>query len=275
MSLRLRSVDAVSLASSRMAGEEAEQERRSFLRKALSAAGLSASVILNSPTLASAVDGNISSSTAKVTSKITIQLKGLPSDTDEFSEDIITIGLFGDDAPQPVSILQKLVSSDGYFAKCKPKESRTLQREQLEANKVYNSCMDTQDTKGVTYDLSIVWRIVKDERIDLGAVSGKYIARESPFFEGGNNQLKHDIEGVVSVRKGSDGAFCFSIYPGGQKQGNVELDEDYIVVGRVIDGMDVVRKLNNVPVVQSAGINYKGFSGNASSKRSAPSRACR
>jgi len=142
----------------------------------------------------------------------------------------------------------------------------------LEANKVYNSCMETQDTKGVTYDLSTVWRVVKNERIDLGAVSGKYVSRESPYFEGGNASLKHDLEGVVSVRRGSDGRFGFTIYPGnGDGAGtgsNAELDEDNIVIGRVIDGMDIVRRLNQIPVVKSA-----GFGGGQ--KRSAPSRACR
>jgi len=221
-----------------------------------------------------------SSSDAQITSKIFLQLKGLPTDEsndlNEFSEDIITIGLFENDAPQASSILKQLVSKDGYKTKCKPKEVRTLQREQLEANKVYNSCMETQDTKGVTYDLSTVWRVVKGERIDVGAVSGKFVARENPVFAGGNNKLKHDVEGVVSVRKGSDGGFGFVIYPGTSGITNADLDEDNIVVGRVIDGMDVVRRLNQIPVIQSAGLNYKGLGGSTSSKRSAaPSRACR
>jgi len=152
-----------------------------------------------------------------------------------------------------------------------------LQREQLEANKVYNSCLEMQYTKGVNYDLSTVWRVVKDERIDLGAVSGKFISRENPVFAGGNDMLKHDAEGVVSVRKGSDGGFGFTIHPGASGKTNAELDEDNIVVGRVIGGMDVVRRLNKITVVQSAqGFNYKGMSGSASSKRNAaPSRACR
>eukprot|EP00979_Chaetoceros_neogracilis_P008643 scaffold1917_cov218-Chaetoceros_neogracile.AAC.2 len=41
----------------------------------------------------------------------------------------------------------------------------------------------------------------------------------------------------------------------------------------VIGGMDVIRRLNQIAVVQSAqGFNYKGVSGSASA---APSRACR
>lgn len=222
-----------------------------------------------------------SSADAKITSKIFIQLKGLPTDESndirqQDSDDVITIGLFELDAPQPTAILKQLVSNEGYPAKCKPKEVRTLQREQLEANKVYNACMETQDSKGVNYDLSTVWRVVKDEMIDLGAVSGKFVSRESPIFQGGNEMLKHDVEGVVSVRKGNDGGFGFTIYPGssnnnnGGFSSNVELDQDNIVVGRVIGGINVVKRLNELPVVQSP---IGG--GGSSNKRIAPSRACR
>ena len=259
-------------------GMEQSSCRRSFLAQGL-ALPLCSSLLIQSslPNIVKAEESSSSSFNAQITSKIFIQLKGLPTEESNdlpiVPEDIITIGLFGNDAPQPTSILEQLVSTGGYPAKCKPKEVRTLQREQLEANKVYNACMETQDTKGVNYDLSTVWRVVRDERIDLGAVSGKFVARESPFFEGGNSNLKHDVEGVVSVRKGSDGSFGFTIFPGSGS--NKDLDEDNIVIGRVIDGMDVVRRLNQIPVVQSAqGLNYKGFSG-GSSKRSAPSRACR
>eukprot|EP00957_Ditylum_brightwellii_P155412 11830154-Ditylum_brightwellii.AAC.1 len=38
--------------------------------------------------------------------------------------------------------------------------------------------------------------------------------------------------------------------------------------------MDVVERLNNVPVVQSAGVNYMALAGGAKGKNS-PTRACR
>jgi cyclophilin family peptidyl-prolyl cis-trans isomerase len=243
-------------------------DRRSFLTKSIVASQcISFPAVLSYPAFAEATS---SVSNAKITSKIFITLKGLPSDesnTDPSSESTIVIGLFGDDAPGPVSILEKLVSSNGYPALCKPKEIRTLQREQLEANKVYSSCLETQDTKGVNYDLSTVWRVEKDKRIDLGAVSGKFVAREFPIFEG-RNEFKHDTEGVVSVRRGNDGGFGFTIYPGSTGTTNPELDEENIVVGMVIEGVDVVRRLNNIPVVQSALSGGQG-------KRSSPTRACR
>ena len=255
----------------------ASPTRRSFLTKTIVAPFLSTSgLVLATNNNANAIDGSSSTSNAEITSKIFIELKGLPpSDPDStaFEKNIITIGLFGKDAPQPVSVLEQLVSSSGYPAKCKPREERLLQREQLEANKVYNSCMEMQDNKGVNYDLSTVWRIVKGERIDLGAVSGKFVAREYPAFEG-SNSFKHDAEGVVSVRSGNDGGFGFTIYPG-TVGGGIDLDETNIVVGRVIGGMDVLRRLNQVPVVQSSAVGYKALSGGDPSKRSAPSRACR
>ena len=88
-------------------------------------------------------------------------------------------------------MLKALVSPTGLKAPCKPREIRSLQKEQLEANKVYNSCVEGQD-KGVNYDYATIWRVVKDERIDVGAVSGKFIAREFPNFEG-TNDLKNDV----------------------------------------------------------------------------------
>lgn len=245
-------------------------DRRSFLSKSAAIIPFIACDTLRPRHALADASSNFSAADAKITSKIFITLKGLPtedSSDDPNAESTIVIGLFGNDSPGPVSILEKLVSTNGYPAKCKPKEIRSLQREQLEANKVYNSCLETQDTKGVTYDLSTVWRVEKDKRIDLGAVSGKFVAREYPDFVG-QNQFKHDVEGVVSVRRGDDGGFGFTIYPGKDGKGNPELDDENIVVGRVIEGIDVVRRLNKVPVVQSA------LSGNQN-KRSSPTRSCR
>jgi len=210
-----------------------------------------------------------STSEAKITDEIFIEFKGLSSPSDG-NVDRITIGLFGNDAPQPVSVLKQVVTKEGYKSKCKPLDTtRTLQKEQLEANKVYNSCLENEEKVGVNYEYSTVWRVIKDERIDVGAVSGKFIARENPTFIDGESRLFHDQAGVVSVRRGNVSGYGFTIFPGGPLSSS--LDQDNIVVGRVIKGMDVVERLNAMPVVKSVGATFSG----GSKAKNAPSRGCR
>ena len=255
--------------------EEGEQSsildhttRRNFFESII----LSSSILMTTTLVANAGDTSTADA-ATITDKIFIEFKGIPPADPGVSggdPDRITIGLFGNDAPQPVSILKQLVTKDGYKSKCKPLDTtRTLQKEQLEANKVYNSCIENEDSVGVNYDYSTVWRVMKDERIDVGAVSGKFIARENPTFEDANSGLRHDAPGVVSVRRGDDGGYGFTIYPGGRSAST--LDEDNIVVGRVIEGMDVVNRLNAMPVVKSAGAMLTG----AGKNKTQQSRGCR
>jgi cyclophilin family peptidyl-prolyl cis-trans isomerase len=192
---------------------------------------------------------------ADVTDKVFVEIKGLPAaDGSAPTTQRIVIGLFGKESPQSVEKLTKLLGP-GLAAVCKPAEERVLQREQLEANKVYNSCIEGE-RRGVNYDYAQVWRIVKDERIDFGSVAGRFIAREYPTWEeryafsitvynsmvnflthcmrlSGSklNGLKHDRAGLVSVRKGSNSGFGFTVFPGGN--GNIsDLDENHIIVGQ-------------------------------------------
>lgn len=247
-----------------------------------------------------------STADATITDKIFIEFKGLSplsittdgqNNNSNSNGDRIIIGLFGNDAPQPVSILKQLVTKEGYKdAKCKPLDAtRTLIKEQLEANKVYNTCMETEDTMGVNYDYATVWRVVKNERMDVGAVSGRFVARENPNFVdsgdsyNGSSRLRHDAAGVVSVRRGNEGGFGFTIFPGVNRGDNAKaieaaamasrtLDGENIVVGRILEGMDVVQRLNDLPVVkQSAGSILGGGGGGGGKEKSkvAPSRGCR
>mmetsp|Transcript_7755 Transcript_7755/g.11156 ORF Transcript_7755/g.11156 Transcript_7755/m.11156 type:complete len:357 (-) Transcript_7755:62-1132(-) len=264
------------------------QSRRSMiseiLTKSTTAALMTTTILTNNylPSAAMAAEPSAaaSSTAAQVTDKIFVEIKGLTppnKDTGSVETKRIVIGLFGKDAPQPCSLLTQLVTPEGLLQPCKPKEQRTLQREQLEANKVYNSCMELQN-RGVTYDLSTVWRILKDERIDIGSVSGKFVSREFPNWTGANS-LTHDAPGVVSVRRGNQSGFGFSIYPGNSSGSNTaaaiaELNENHIVVGRVLEGLDVVQALNQVPVVSSAKVNYMALTGGATTK-DAPNRSCR
>jgi cyclophilin family peptidyl-prolyl cis-trans isomerase len=220
---------------------------------------------------------------AEVTDRIFVEIKGLTSSSSSSSSSPssteprrIVIGLFGKAAPHTVSKLKNLVTSQGLATPCRPKAERTLQREQLEANQVYNRCKEDEN-RGINLLYSTVWRIIRNERIDVGAVSGKFVAREFPDFQeeigGGSTFLKHDAPGVVSVRRGNEGGFGFTIYPGNGGDARF-LDEEHIVVGKVIEGMDVVRELNEVPVIASSKFNYMGLTGGPTTK-SAPTRSCR
>lgn len=204
---------------------------------------------------------------ATVTDKIAIDVKGLggPSSTETKR---IVIGLFGNEAPSSVAKLKQLAST-GLPAACRPKEKHQLEREQLEANRVYNSCKESED-EGVSLRYSQIWRVVKDERIDVGSVSGKFIARNYPDWRD-DNKLHHDRPGVVSVRRGNDSGFGFTVHPGGNGK---DLDDSHIVVGQVLEGMDVVQELNGVPVITSSKVNYMGLTGGPTTKN-APTRGCR
>ena len=249
------------------------QKRRSFLKNTILSTLITTSI---SPNQAKA-------SEAEITDKIYITIKGLINDPTSTETKRIVIGLYGKNAPKSTSILKQLVSkTTGYKTPCKPRPNRLLEREQLEADKVYNNCIASESVYGVTYESSSVWRIQKNQRIDVGAVVGKYLARENPYFED-ESGLLHDTPGIVSVRRGNDGGFGFTIHYyeddlnlltkevlAAQEQ----LNQDNIVVGRVIDGMEVVKELNDLPVVKSANVNYMGLTGGPTVKNEA-TRACR
>jgi hypothetical protein len=112
--------------------ENSASTRRDFFASIAAASVLSASL----PSFAAPT------TEAAITDKIFIEFKGLSGPGEK---DRIVIGLFGNDAPQPASILKQLVSKEGYKSKCKPLDtSRLLQKDQLEANKVYNSCLENE-----------------------------------------------------------------------------------------------------------------------------------
>ena len=253
--------------------------RRSFFEEGMlvsATTGLLLSSTLTSNANAAAAATPLAST---VTDTIFLDIKGLTDETTGTpSTQRLEIGLFGKDAPDSTQKLLSLSSKQGLAAPCKPKEIRQLQREQLEANKVYNSCMESQDTIGVNYDFATIWRIIPGERIDVGAVSGKFVAREFPMWseQSSSNTLKHDRPGLVSVRKGNDSGFGFTIYPGGAEPDVVkDLDENHIIVGQVLpESMAVLQKLEQVPVITSAKVNYMALTGGQKT-RTAPSRSCR
>ena len=243
--------------------------RRNFFQELIGYPAVVAAAMFASPALAA----ESATELATVTDKIFVEIKGLGGPPSTETKRIV-IGLFGKDAPACTEKLKMLVTSKGLPAPCRPKAERSLQKEQLEANKVYNSCIESEEI-GVSLKYSTIWRVIKNERIDMGAVTGRFVAREYPNWQEPSESpdLKHDAPGVVSVRRGNDGGFGFTIYPGNGKDAEV-LDEDHIVVGKVLEGMDVVQELNEVPVITSSKVNYMGLTGGTTTKN-APTRACR
>jgi len=253
--------------------------RRSWLLRSASLATAALTTSLIPPTTHNiAWAAESTSANAKITDRIFLDIKGLNGAGDTTTKRLV-IGLFGNEAPRSTNMLKQLCRG-GLPAPCKPKQEKTLQKEQLEANKVYNSCIESQE-KGVNYEYSQIWRVIPGERIDVGAVSGKFIAREFPTWqEDTPSPLRHDSPGVVSVRRGNDSGFGFTIYPGSSSTAAAAgeaaqyLDDEQIVVGRVMEeSMELLAQLNAVPVITTSKVSYMGLTGGANNK-SAPSRAC-
>ena len=64
--------------------------------------------------------------------------------------------------------------------------------------------------------------------------------------------MRHDSPGVVSMRKGGE-FFGFTIAPAP----NVNLDEENVVIGRVIEGMNVISMINEVPTSKEDSLGMK------------------
>ena len=90
--------------------------------------------------------------------------------------------------------------------------------------------------------------------------------REFPELEDSDplSGLRHDFEGTVSVWWGNDRGFGFTILPSSSSSSTDSsfLDKDNIVVGRVLEGIDVIQRINETPVVRtSASVNYMSLTG--------------
>lgn len=163
---------------------------------------------------------------ARVTSRVSFTIK---IGTDE--PRTMEVGLFGDAAPS----------------------STTLFRELCEGS--------VPDEPSLTYRYALVTRIVKDKEIVIppegeavdqdvsidwsGRVRTKDINKAERFTNSDSNALSHDRPGLVSMRRGG-GAFEFRLLPAA----NPELDTESIVIGQVIEGLDLLQALNEVPVRQ-------------------------
>lgn len=177
---------------------------------------------------------NVLSKEGKVTSEVYLDVSVARGPVER-----ITLGVFGDDAPA--------------------------------ASKFFLSICKGDYGEGVSYDGAQVSRIQADKRIDVGKLAkggnkkqetwmdnmGKVRIRSvslaSKATHNDRNGLLHDGPGVLSVKKGG-GTFDFTIAP----QLNLALDGENVVIGKVLRGMDVVDKINKIPVSKEDIIGSKG-----------------
>ena len=170
------------------------------------------------------------------------------------AEGRIVIGLYGKDAPETTSLFRELFAGT-LAAECQEMSlEAATQRELLQKKQPFKQCKAAED-KPVNLEDSQVWRILADERIDFGRLKGKFLLREAPEIQEANT-LTHDRAGVVSAKKGG-GAFEFAVTPGP----NTKMDDKNVVFGQVLEGFDLVAKLNMTPV--------KKFVGNVGEKEDA------
>jgi cyclophilin family peptidyl-prolyl cis-trans isomerase len=203
-------------------------------------------LLLASPFQVIAADEEIAPVAPRITSTVNLNVKIAPSS----SPRQITIGVFGNEAPL--------------------------------SSKVFLSLCGGENTWDVSLDGSQVSRIISNERIDVGKFSkggsqkleswmdsvGKVRLRNVNVAENtvnsDQNSLRHTSGGEVSMRKGG-GSFDFTIAPGP----NPKLDDSQVIIGKVIDGIEVISDINSVPTSRedvlgsktafsSAGKNFDG-----------------
>ena len=163
----------------------------------------------------------------------------------------MTIGLYGKDAPQAVSAFKALCA--GKLAAPCPStldlSTEIMERTKQSKKAQYRACVGSESIP-VDYTYSSVWSVQQGKRIDAGQVQGKFALRIPPEFARTESAaISHDAAGLLSVRRGG-GSFDFGI----TTAPTPEYDADYMVIGRVIDGMETVEALDAVPVVKAADI---------------------
>lgn len=106
-----------------------------------------------------------------------------------------------------------------------------------------------------SYERSVVVRISKDKEVVLGGlkkqggqtmlVAGqtrpKIVPVQPPFNDDSNGAM-HSAAGLISMRKGG-GSFEFSI----STRADPALDAGSIIIGQVLEGMELLERVNTVP----------------------------
>jgi cyclophilin family peptidyl-prolyl cis-trans isomerase len=144
-----------------------------------------------------------------------------------------------------------------------------------QASKLFLLVCKGEYKAGISYDEAQVSKIEKGRRIDVGKLALGAAQKQETYMDGAGkvrirsvnqaaqalhndaNALKHDGVGVVSVPKGG-GSFEFTITPAA----NPTLDEDHLVIGKVLSGLDVIDQINEIPVSREDSLGTKGFYSN-------------
>mmetsp|Transcript_157020 Transcript_157020/g.301260 ORF Transcript_157020/g.301260 Transcript_157020/m.301260 type:complete len:377 (-) Transcript_157020:195-1325(-) len=160
----------------------------------------------------------------------------------------ITFGLFGKDAPEAVSLFKNACS--GFAAPCAPPpdvSDKQFAKDRQLALLPYQSCKTFEEVK-VTYYYSEVWSILPGKRINAGDLSTKFVDREFPnTTKTESASLSHDAAGLLSVpRQGGVLDFGITTAPA------PEDDQQYKVIGRVLEGMESVAAIGDLPIVNAA-----------------------
>lgn len=168
------------------------------------------------------------------------------------------------------------VSLDISIARAKPERVQIglFGNEAPASSKFFLSICKGDGISGLSYDGSQVSSIIKNKKIEinkfaLGAnlkqetyMNGAGVVRirsvdlaQSAVFDD-TNELTHDSPGVISMKKGG-GNFGFTIAPAA----NSELNDENIIIGKILSGMEVITKINDIPVSKEDSLGSKsGFS---------------
>ena len=161
------------------------------------------------------------------------------------------IGLYGKAAPQAVAAFEKLCAGtlDAPCPSAVDLSNEAMERAKQSKKATYKACQGALSLP-VSYAYSQVWSIQQGKRIDAGAVQGKFalrVAPTTPLDEAAG--LSHDAAGLLSVKRGG-GVFDFGI----TTAATPEYDATHAVIGRVLEGMDSIKALDQVTTVKAADV---------------------
>lgn len=147
----------------------------------------------------------------------------------------IIVDLYGDEAPKSVDTFKNLV----------------------------NGTLRSRSGKSTGYRYSQASKIVANKRIELGRIKQIDTINQQPGTpqrqlipvpipeNRDNNLLSHNQPGLISVKRG--GSFEFNVL----LDADSTLDEQSIVIGKIVDGMDVIERLSKIPTNKKT--NRDGF----------------